>query len=81
MKENTSNCESGKICLKEESKLKTVKEDTISKSNRVDSTSDDIETMQKRDQVSIPYHRTSGARFCPNGNILGIFDSVFVYSN
>ena len=61
--------------------MKTPEKDKISKSNRSCTTSDDMNTMQKSNQVSIPYHRTSGASFCPNGNTLGGFDCVVIFSN
>ena len=51
--------------------IRTQEEQTQSKSVRINTSdkrkiSDSIKALQR-----IPYHRTSGARFCPNGQILG----------
>ena len=48
-----------------------MEENSISKSESKDVVNDKKSFNQLKGSNRIPYHRTSGARFCPNGNILG----------
>ena len=70
-KENLENCDSNKRFSPDEVKFSRVEEDNVSKENRADKSSDIPNKLKMRYQDSIPYHRTSGASFCPNGKFLG----------
>ena len=59
-----------------------MEEEFSMKSNTDILSSKNLNKSPNRAHDSVPYHRTCGARFCPNGNILG--KSVFcrlVYHN
>ena len=52
-------------------KLNRVEEELCLKLNTDNSSSKNPNKSPIKAQFSVPYHRTCGARFCPNGNILG----------
>ena len=56
---------------KEDKEIRTLGQDTISKAENESFSSDNNIFNQLQTSDRTPYHRTSGARFCPNGNILG----------
>lgn len=70
-KENLGNFDSSKKFESGEIKLSRVEEDKFSKTNKAELPSDIPNKLKMRYQDSIPYHRTSGASFCPNGKVLG----------
>ena len=58
-------------CRANEIRPNIVLEEKISKLNTDGLSPNKPNKIQIRSQDSIPYHRTCGARFCPNGSILG----------
>ena len=55
-----------------------LEEDSISKSENKNVVNDKKSFDELKSSNRIPYHRTSGARFCPNGNILGKQHNIFL---
>ena len=57
--------------LKEDNCIRTPEQNTISTAENESFVSDKNIFNQLQTSDRIPYHRTSGASFCQNGNILG----------
>ena len=56
-----------------------LEENSISKSEHKNIVNDNKSFNELKSSNRIPYHRTSGARFCPNGNILGEQCNIFLF--